>query len=399
MSAEGDLTYETWTAELMSVDSPILDEGVAAYEAACPMVALCLATMKAATNYGVNALAEHNPFNETARGSFPGLINYPSWTDALLTWQPVFTGNDPQLIAAAEALKVKEVQTVQTFTTEIPGLPGGPLITEYPIKLKILPASQTRNRPGIKARLPRVSVQHGNGNPNSSAAGEATYLYNGAGGRQASYHSAGDDKEIWVMIPADEVTWQAADGDGPGNMNGFSCEMVEDAALWTNSTRRDNVIRICADFMGRVAARLSIEKPQQHWDFNWVIACDSPCNTKHPQRNDCPNKLRYVLINGRLAWDIYVQQWQAAKVSEITRMGVKDIYPEGMNRDLAEKWFGPKFNENGKVSQLWLKEGIYAKYIGVEKYDTRSYWLFEGGLIFWKPSDNEEIRRLGVKTN
>src|SRR4029453_5553951 len=169
--------------------------------------------------------------------------------------------------------------------TAVPGLPGGPLATEYPIHLKILPEGMTRNRPGIPASTPRRSVQHGNGNPNSAAASEAQYLFNGAEGRQASYHSTShekefwggipaadgrylfsgaegreasypstcDDKECWVMIPADEVTWQAADGGGPGNMNGFSCEMIEDANLWADPGRRDRVISVTADFMGRVA--------------------------------------------------------------------------------------------------------------------------------------------------
>jgi hypothetical protein len=160
-------------------------------------------------------------------------------------------------------------------------------------------------------------VQHGNGNPNSSAAAEAQYLFNGAEGRQASYHSTCDDRECWVMIPADEVTWQAADGDGPGNMNGFSCEMIEDATLWADPGRRDRVIAVTADFMGRVAARLNIDRPQQHWDFNF----------NDPDRHDCPNKLRHTMIGGRLAWDIYVDRWNAAKLDERRRMSGQQPVP------------------------------------------------------------------------
>lgn len=198
------------------------------------------------------------------------------------------------------------------YSTSVPGLPGGPLVTNYPITLKIVPAWRTLNRPGIKAALPRRSVQHGNGNPNSSAAGEANYLYNGAGGRQASYHSASDDKGVFVMIPADEVTWQAADGSGPGNMNGFSNELVEDRALWSDPARRYRAIANTADFMGRVAARLGIKVPEQHWTFNWRQTND---------RHDCPNKLRYTRIEGSLAWDIYSSLWSAAGADELRRMG------------------------------------------------------------------------------
>src|SRR5262249_55821853 len=143
----------------------------------------------------------------------------------------------------------------------------------------------------------------------SSAAGERSFLHGlGAGGDFVSYHATGDDREVFVMVPADEVTFQAADGGGPGNENGFSCEMGEDEGLWADPARRNRVIHICADFMGRVAARLNIAEPQQHFDFNWGECCDSPCDVVCGNRHDCPNKLRHTMIDGRLAWDIYAQQ-------------------------------------------------------------------------------------------
>jgi hypothetical protein len=207
------------------------------------------------------------------------------------------------------------------FSTMVPGLPGGPLETDYPIHVDLIPISQ-RQRPGRKASLPRRSVQHGNGNPNSSAAGEKGFLHGGADGGMVSYHSTGDDREVFVMVPADEVTFQAADGPGPGNENGFSCEMVEDANLWADPARRDRVIHICADFMGRVAARLNIAIPEQHWDFNWVVCgCSGPCDQECGDRHNCPDKLRHVRMpDGRLAWEVYVQQWHAAKADELQRM-------------------------------------------------------------------------------
>jgi N-acetylmuramoyl-L-alanine amidase CwlA len=233
--------------------------------------------------------------------------------------------------------------SVATYSTAIPGLPGGPLQTTHPIQIKLIPDWRTNNRPGITARTPRRSVQHGNGNPRSSAAGEANYLYNGAEGRQASYHSSTDDKETWIMVPANEVTWQAADGSGPGNMNGFSNEMVEDATLWANPTRRDRVIANAAELMGGIAARLDIDKPEQHYTFNYDSA----------DRHDCPNRLRYTTINGKPAWDIYAEKWRAAKGAERARMQgepttptkppvVKPIYADAvtawMGNDLKEGW-------------------------------------------------------------
>lgn len=198
-----------------------------------------------------------------------------------------------------------------TYTTTVPGLPGGPLVTDYPIKIKLIPKSRTLNRPGIKAERPRRSLQHGNGNGDSTAASEATYLYHGAGGRQASYHSSADDREVWIMVPIDEVTWQAADGAGPGNMSGISCEMVEDRDLWADPQRRERCIFITADFMGRVAARFAVPDPpgsQQHWDYNYRQTVN---------RHDCPNKLRHMTG----AWARYDAIYAAGRINELSRTG------------------------------------------------------------------------------
>jgi hypothetical protein len=171
-----------------------------------------------------------------------------------------------------------------TYSISIPGLPGGPLVTDYPIAVDILPESMTLNRPGDKANTPRRSVQHGNGNDDSTALGERNFLHAGAPNssgqpQQLSYHATADDSILYVLIPLDEVTWQAADGGGPGNMNGYSCEMVEDAELWSDSARIHKVIHNCADFMGRCRARLNVAKPEQHWDFNWGECCTVPATS------------------------------------------------------------------------------------------------------------------------
>jgi hypothetical protein len=192
------------------------------------------------------------------------------------------------------------------FKTEIPGLPGGPLATTYPIRINLI-AADGFQRPGTKARQPRRSVQHGTGNAsNASAWAEAQYFVNGAEGRQASVHACADDNEVVICVPLDEVTWQAADGGGPGNMNGLSCEMMEADVIWSDPARRNKLIAITADFMGRCAARFNIAEPEQHWTFN----------AGSPDRHDCPNKLRHLTIDGRPAWDIYAQQWRAAKAKE-----------------------------------------------------------------------------------
>src|SRR5690606_35835567 len=119
-----------------------------------------------------------------------------------------------------------EQEAPMGYRTVIPGLPGGPLETSFPVKILTPPSWRTNVRPGIKARSPRLSVQHETANPNTMAVGDATYLYNGSGGRQASWHFTIDDIECYTGSPADEVAWQAGDGSGPGNYNGISCELA-----------------------------------------------------------------------------------------------------------------------------------------------------------------------------
>jgi hypothetical protein len=222
------------------------------------------------------------------------------------------------IVLYGDTLPDQEGSPLPTFTTTVPGLPGGPLVTTYPIRTNMIPKGNTRQRPGIKAKTPRRSVQHGTGNPsNASAMAEAQYFVNGAEGRQASVHYFTDDREAVIGVPLDEVTWQAADGAGPGNMNGFSCEMMEASVIWNNAARRDALISITADLMGRTAARLGAVKPEQHWDFN----------AGSPDRHDCPQLLRHTMHDWRLAWDVYARRWEIARLDELSRIdGGKPVY-------------------------------------------------------------------------
>jgi hypothetical protein len=204
-------------------------------------------------------------------------------------------------------------ETGVAYETDIPGMPGGPLVTSYPILIDLIPAGHTYQRPGDKAGLPRRGVQHGTGNPsNDDAAAEARYFVNGAEGRQASIHYCTDDTKAVVVVPVDEVTWQAADGSGPGNLRGLSCEMMEASAIWGNAERRDKLIALTADLMGRSAARLDIAQPEQHWTFNYA--------NPPGQRHNCPEKLRTTRIGTELAWDVYAALWWAARKDEVARM-------------------------------------------------------------------------------
>lgn len=391
----GRIPYATWRAVLTSVGAPDGLTGVEAWQAAGEHSALCLAQLLIESGGGRSALARsnRNPLGLRPRDGGEGFVAFASFADAIRFWHgkivdpayayadtvtladyvhvyaPSSDGNNEQTYVRDVATYVGswpreeggEPNVPQTFTTTIPGLPGGPLKTTYPIRMNMIPAGHTRQRPGTKAHTPRRSVQHGTANDsNDDAMAEAQYFVNGAEGRQASVHYCTDDTQAVVVVPLDEVTWQAADGNGPGNMNGFSCEMMEATEIWTSPARRDRLIAITADLMGRTAARLGATVPEQHWTFN----------AGSPDRHDCPNKLRHTTINGRPAWDVYVQQWQAARVDELKRMqGGKPTYVKPHPPALKNGKPYPHIDDNGAV---WLILSP-ARWKALETTERREY--------------------------
>src|SRR5690606_33094638 len=81
------------------------------------------------------------------------------------------------------------------------------------------------------------------------------------------------------------------------------------------------------------------------------------------------------------------------------------IYPEGLDEELAERWFGTvqardasgrlrtySFKPAGSVSRLWLGRGAatgqWPALVAVEQYDTRRYFRFADGWTVWTPNEN-----------
>jgi hypothetical protein len=105
-----------------------------------------------------------------------------------------------------------------------------------------------------------------NTNPGADAAMHNRYLHNGAEGRQASWHFTVDDHSIYQHIPITEVTWQAADGAGPGNMSGISAEHCVNLDGDESKTRHHGEA-----LFGGIMRALNMDvatRLKRHWDFN-----------------------------------------------------------------------------------------------------------------------------------
>lgn len=194
-------------------------------------------------------------------------------------------------------------------TYQVAGL-SQPISLPVPLIVDLIPTSQIKQRPGIRRQLPGYWVQHETGNPRAGADANMhnRYLHNGAGGQTLSFHFAVDDGVIYQMIPVDEVTWQAADGAGPGNMSGISCELCINQGINTAKSRHN-----AEALAGGIMRALSMNKEQvkRHWDFNF----------NSPDRHHCPD----TIMNDNY-WPTFVTN--VGKIINVAPTPAPPEYPE-----------------------------------------------------------------------
>lgn len=224
---------------------------------------------------------------------------------------------------------------VAEYSTTIPGLPGGPLRTSFPIEVRLLPLSRSNNRPGIKLRGTFDTTQHATANNASTASGEANYLLGGAEGRQASWHATADETKIVITLPLDEVGWHASDGAGPGNMSTVACELTQRTSLVNNATLWRQARRNAAEFMGRVAARKGGDaKGSFHNDYA-------------PDKKWCPG----ILLNNATWVREYHSDYAAFYADEKARMAgqAPQPQPQPTPQPTPGATFGPDWGTNAIV--------------------------------------------------
>jgi len=126
-------------------------------------------------------------------------------------------------------------------------------------------------RPNVRSGIPRQRpgywIQHETGNPRAGADAQmhSRFLKTIPDGTYVSFHFAVDDGVIYQMVPIDEITWQAADGSGPGNYSGISCELCINAGIDTAKARK-NAEALAGGIMR--ALGMSADRCKRHWDFN-----------------------------------------------------------------------------------------------------------------------------------
>ncbi|MBA2707357.1 MAG: N-acetylmuramoyl-L-alanine amidase [Gemmatimonadaceae bacterium] len=142
-----------------------------------------------------------------------------------------------------------------------------PIILPFPLHVRLIPPSQTNQRPGQRMTPDRwVQHQTGNANRGANALMHQLYMANGAEGQQLGYHFAIDDHEAYQMIPVNEIAWHGGDGSGPCNYKGLSSELCMNAD-GNQQKARDNAAILAAEVMN--AMNISSLKPHQACAGKW----------------------------------------------------------------------------------------------------------------------------------
>lgn len=254
-----------------------------------------------------------------------------------------------------------------------------------PLIVHLLPISQEK-RPGITRQTPGAWVQHetANYNEGADAAMHDRWLHN-LTGTYLSFHFCVDDETIYQFVPVDEVTWQAADGSGPGNMAGVSCELcVNRDADWAKARANAEALA------GGVSKALGITAITRHYDYN----------ADDPDRHYCPKEM---MTSGY--WPTFVANVQTIMGQEAPPVA-DSKYVDGMDEGIAAMLFGKvtvgktvyQFDPKGPVSKAWLlkgrESGQWPALVAVKSYDSRMYFVFSNGMVLWRPNANEAFRGL-----
>lgn len=359
-----DTTLETYIAEFTRVGSPMLGEAQAIWDAARPHSRLALAMLfmegKYETLHDIPA-SYHNPFSLAKPMGGVGLdrwMQYSSFAQGTQAWReritsPTYgngiyarTGTLAELIHVFapgrdnnnEALYVDTVLAkMGVFPVLTEGTPvatyksypvlwsaasGKTVMVESPAPIiqKLIPLSAAR--PGTKRKNPWKWVQHETGNPSVGANAEMHYRFlMGQLGVQTSFHFVVDDDQIIQLVPCDEVTWQAADGTGPGNYNGISCE------LCINSDANKALSRRNAEWLAGGVLKAdegTVADVTRHWDYN----------AGDPNRHHCPD---LMMTEGY--WPTFVANVGKIIAGGVTTPATGETYAVPILLDLGE-WDG-----------------------------------------------------------
>ncbi|MGG3563703.1 N-acetylmuramoyl-L-alanine amidase [Neobacillus rhizosphaerae] len=242
---------------------------------------------------------------------------------------------------------------------------------------RLIPASHTETRPGIKMN-PKYITVHETDNTSVGADAEAhARLQERGNSRTASWHLQIDEKEIIQSIPFDEVAWAAGDGhNGPGNRTSIHIEMCVNKDGNYEQTV-SNTVEVVKYLMNRFNISINHVVPHKHW------------TGKNCPRNLLPR------------WDSFIKRCQSTTNGWVKQGAQWSYYKNGANQtgwvNDKNKWY--YLDSNGVMKTGWIldknkwyyldSEGVMQT--GWKKVKGKWYYLASNGVMKtgWVKDDNK----------
>ena len=232
------------------------------------------------------------------------------------------------------------------------------------IKTKLIQIN-TAARSGYVLK-PKYITIHNTGNPKAGADAETHAIYMQGSGKDstASYHYVVDDKEIYRLLPDNEVAWHAGDGEnGTGNRQSLAIEICENVdGNLLNAT--NNAVELTVYLMKTYNIPLSNVVQHNYWSgkncpnrirkgepYNWQTFLN-----KVEQALKVNTQSKTALYRVRRSWNEAASQLGAfANLEYAKRACVKGYYV---------------FDENGKV--VYPADSSYKVKVTVDALNIRS---------------------------
>jgi len=126
-----------------------------------------------------------------------------------------------------------------------------------------IPKNTPYNRRPAFPMQPEFITIHSTGNQTSTARNERAWLTNSTNDRTASYHIVVDEREAIEVLPLNESSWNAGDGNGAGNRKSIAIEICESG---NRQKTLQNAIELTAYLLKQ--RNWNINKLKRHYDWS-----------------------------------------------------------------------------------------------------------------------------------
>lgn len=241
---------------------------------------------------------------------------------------------------------------------DIPGLDRPIWLPDWiTFKVMLVPASHTLQRPGYKlwSKHPKwIGHETGNYRAGAGPLSQVNYVINGAldqyGDPQpVSFHFTGDDDTVYLLVPADEVTWQAACGGCGGNYDCWSYEQCVNPETDQPKARKVHAY-VAAGMLEAADTPATSDNVTIHYDWNNVYSG----GPNDPRRHKCPELMLKQNYVPSLESDI-AQFWVEARAERVkSEVPVEVIPPKPVYPSVSLPPFWTPTEDQGYPSdQKW----------------------------------------------